>query len=41
VTARRVCKLVGYHPEATDAVLEVEELTAGRRLVRASKGFGA
>jgi hypothetical protein len=41
MTTTRICKLAGYHPEATDAVLEVDELGAGRRLARALKGFGA
>jgi hypothetical protein len=41
VTATRICKLTGYHPQATDAVLEVDELTADRRLGRALAGFGA
>jgi hypothetical protein len=41
VRATRTCTLAGYHPQATDAVLEVDELTYGRRLGRALKGSGA
>jgi len=41
MTTTRVCKLSGYHPEATDAVLEVDELGTSRRLTRALKGLGA
>ena len=41
MTTRRIGKLAGYHPVATDAVLEVEELGAGRRVTRALRGFGA
>ncbi len=39
MTTERVCRLVGYHPDATEAVLEVDELSTGRRLGRAAKGF--
>jgi hypothetical protein len=41
VTTTRICSLSGYHPVATDALLEVDELRAGRRVARALKGFGA
>jgi hypothetical protein len=41
VTTTLSCRLVGYHPDATEAVLEVDELSAGRRIGRALKGFGA
>jgi hypothetical protein len=41
VTTTRICKLAGYHPKATEAVLEVDELGAGRRVTRALRGFGA
>lgn len=37
----RTCRLTGYHPEPTEAVLEVDELSAGRRVGRALRGFGA
>jgi hypothetical protein len=39
VTTKRLCRLAGYHPDATEAVLEVDELSAGRRVGRALKGF--
>ena len=35
----RTCRLSGYHPQATAAVLEVDELNPGRRIGRALKGF--
>ncbi len=35
----RACRLSGYHPDATAAVLEVDELSSGRRIGRALKGF--
>ena len=37
----RICRLAGYHPDATEAVLEVDELSTGRRVGRALKGFAA
>ncbi len=39
MTTTRICRLAGYHPDPTDAALEVDELGAGRRLGRALKGF--
>jgi hypothetical protein len=40
VTTTRTCRLAGYHPDPTDAVLEVDELSTGRRASRALRGFG-
>jgi len=39
VTTTRTCKLAGYRQDPTEAVLEVDELDAGRRVGRALKGF--
>ncbi len=41
MTRTRTCRLAGYHPEPTEAALEVDELSAGRRLGRALRGFAA
>jgi len=41
VTVTRHARLAGYHPDATAAVLEVDELGAARRARRALKGFAA
>jgi hypothetical protein len=40
VTSTRTFKLFGYHADGTDAELVLDELTAGRRIGRALRGFG-